>query len=102
MPPKQLSTSLSDDAHADADAVTDWYIGEGALDAAGDFANELDRVLGLLSQFAEMGTTGAHNTRRLPLHSFPYSLIYRLQGNAIRVIAVAHHSRRPGFWVGRR
>ncbi|OGT04172.1 MAG: hypothetical protein A2143_07570 [Gallionellales bacterium RBG_16_57_15] len=77
MPPKLLPVSLSREAQADADAAIDWYIGEGAFIAADDFADEIDQALGLLSQFTELGETGAHNTRTLPLHSFPYSLIYR-------------------------
>jgi hypothetical protein len=38
----------------------------------------------------------------LPIHRFPYSLVYRVQGGRIRVIAVAAQRRRPGFWRGRR
>ena len=97
-----MRVSLSDEAQADANAAVDWYIGEGAFIAADDFADEMEQALGLLNRFPELGETGARNTRSLPLHSFPYSLIYRLQADLIRVIAVAHHSRRPGYWVGRR
>jgi toxin ParE1/3/4 len=97
-----MRVSLSNEAQIDADAAVDWYIGEGAFIAADDFADALDQVFDLLSQFPEMGEPGSLNTRTLTLHSFPYSLIYRLQSEAIRVIAVAHHSRRPGYWLGRR
>lgn len=102
MPPKPVRVSLSNEAQADADAVVDWYTGESAFIAADEFVNELDRALGLLNRFPELGHASASNTRTLALHSFPYSLIYRLQGDLIRVIAVAHHSRRPGYWAGRR
>jgi plasmid stabilization system protein ParE len=101
MPPKLVQVSLSAEAQADTDAAVDWYIGEGAFIAADDFADELDQTLGLLSQFTKLGEPGAHNTRTLPLHSFPYSIIYRLRDDIVRIIAVAHHSRRPGYWVGR-
>ena len=97
-----MRVSLSDAALADANAAVDWYIGEGALIAADDFADAMDQALDLLKRFPELGETGARNTRMLPLHSFPYSLIYRLQVDVIRVIAVAHHSRRPGYWIGHR
>jgi len=97
-----MRVSLSNAARADADAAVDWYIGERAFIAADDFADELDQALGLLKRFPELGQAGAGNTRTLPLHSFPYSLIYRLQADVIRVIAVAHHSRRPGYWAKRR
>jgi toxin ParE1/3/4 len=102
MPPKQLPVRFSSEAQADADAAVDWYIGQGAFNAADDFADEIERALGLLSKFPALGETGTHNTRMLPLHSFPYSLLYRLQDDMIRIVAVAHHSRRPGYWIGRR
>jgi len=97
-----MQVSLSDEAQADADAALDWYIGEGALIAADDFLDEINQALGLLIRFPDLGETGIHNTRTLPLHGFPYSLIYRHQVDVIRVIAVAHHSRRPGYWAERR
>lgn len=97
-----MRVSLSDEAQADANAAVDWYTGEGAFIAADDFADEIDQALSILSQFPELGKTGTRNTRTLALHSFPYSLIYRLQVDVIRVLAIAHHSRRPGYWVGRR
>ena len=33
---------------------------------------------------------------------FPYSLVYTVSGDEIRILAVAHHSRRPGYWTGRK
>lgn len=97
-----MRVSLSSEAQGDADAAINWYIGEGAFIAADDFVDELDQALALLHRFPELGQTGEGSTRSLPLHSFPYSLIYRLQVDAVRIIAVAHHSRRPGYGVGRR
>ena len=96
-----MRLSLSDEAQADADAAIDWYVGDGAFVAAEDFANALDQALALLCDYPSMGEQAAHGMRMLTLHDFPYSLIYRTQGDEIRVIAIAHHSRRPGYWVGR-
>jgi plasmid stabilization system protein ParE len=97
-----MRISLSVEAEADADAATDWYLGYGAFVAAEDFANAIERAFALLCDYPEMGASAAHGTRMLTLQDFPYSVIYRVQGEEIRVIAVAHHSRRPGYWVGRR
>jgi hypothetical protein len=33
--------------------------------------------------------------------NFPFHLVYRLSGSVLRVIAVAHTSRRPGYWRDR-
>ena len=102
MPPKQNLPGLSYEAEADVDAAVEWYIGEEAFTAANDFLDEIGRAMSLLARFPKVGEVGAHDSRILPLHNFPYSLIYRLQGDAVRIIAVAHHSRRPGYWAGRR
>lgn len=67
MPPKLARVSLSAEAQADAAAVVDWYISEGAFIAAKDFTEEIDSALNLLNQFAALGESGAHNTRSLPL-----------------------------------
>ena len=39
--------------------------------------------------------------RQIPLGKFPYSLFYALEQNIIRVVAVAHHKRKPGYWKNR-
>jgi len=33
---------------------------------------------------------------------FPYSLVYIVSKDEIRILAVAHQSRRPDYWAGRR
>jgi hypothetical protein len=35
------------------------------------------------------------------LSAFPFSIIYWVTDDAIIVLAVAHHRRRPGYWRGR-
>ena len=42
-----------------------------------------------------------HRLRRLLLRRFPYALIFELLPAECVVWAVAHTSRRPGFWRGR-
>ena len=36
--------------------------------------------------------------RRKIIGRFPYSLLYVIEPDRIRVIAVAHQKRRPGYW----
>ena len=35
------------------------------------------------------------------IEDFPYALIYRVSGQTITIFAVAHASRKPGYWRGR-
>ncbi|MDR3393407.1 MAG: type II toxin-antitoxin system RelE/ParE family toxin [Parasulfuritortus sp.] len=96
-----MRISLSAEAKAEANEAVDWYIGKEAIYAASDFADALDHALAMLRQFPYLGGQGALSTRILPLHTFPYSLVYRIQEDTVRVIAIAHQNRRPAYWAGR-
>ena len=39
--------------------------------------------------------------RRYLLPKFPYSIIYSIEPDHIRIIAVAHNKRKPGYWSKR-
>jgi hypothetical protein len=35
------------------------------------------------------------------LQRFPYGVIYRVAGDTLRILAIAHRRQRPGYWHGR-
>ena len=39
--------------------------------------------------------------RRCLLLKFPYGIIYSIEPDHIRIIAVAHTKRKPGYWLNR-
>lgn len=39
--------------------------------------------------------------RRYLLQKFPFSIIYSIEPNHIRIIAIAHTKRKPGYWSER-
>lgn len=43
----------------------------------------------------------ALGVRRAAARRFPYSIAFIDLADAVRVLAVAHDKRRPGYWVGR-
>jgi hypothetical protein len=48
------------------------------------------------------GEAGAKGTRKLILHKFPFSImVYELPASIV-VVALAHHSRKPGYWKSRK
>jgi len=51
--------------------------------------------------FPHAGSPAAANTRRVFLQGFPLSIVYREGPAGIVVFAVAHQSRRPGYWESR-
>ncbi len=38
----------------------------------------------------------------MPRKKYPYTIFYRLTPRRIRIVAVAHHKRKPGYWKQRR
>lgn len=39
--------------------------------------------------------------RRQVLRRFPYALVYEVRPDGVEFVAVAHTSRRPGYWLDR-
>jgi plasmid stabilization system protein ParE len=39
--------------------------------------------------------------RRFLMSRFPYSILYRITGDEIRILVVKHHSRHPDYWRNR-
>jgi toxin ParE1/3/4 len=39
--------------------------------------------------------------RKIPLKRFPFTVLVREHDGVIQVLAVAHHRRRPDYWLGR-
>ena len=79
-------------------------IGYLELRAAGlgrRFFGEIEAAAKLISRFPESAAEISPGIRKYPLHKFPYSLIYTIEKDRLLVLAVAHHSRRPKYWVGR-
>jgi hypothetical protein len=66
------------------------------IDAAIDVIEE--NVIPLSPLPEEAGDTGA---KRLILWRFPYDIVTIELPEETVVIAIAHHSRKPGYWLGR-
>jgi len=59
------------------------------------------RAENLISQFPELAAEILPGIRTRVLRKFRYSLIYTIEKDRVLILAVAHHSRRPAYWIGR-
>ena len=41
------------------------------------------------------------DVRRVTLRRFPFSVLFRESDDTVQVLAVAHHRRRPSYWLSR-
>jgi toxin ParE1/3/4 len=89
------------EATAEYDAAFDWYL-ERSPDAALRFDAEVDRAFAQIIAAPRRWAAGPFSTRRFLLRQFPSTLIYRERASGdIQIIAVAHTSRKPGYWKQR-
>lgn len=82
------------------DAAT-FYTLKGSVDLALSFVAEFERTANLVLANPLLGAVFRGARRRYSLRRFPYSLIYQITEEELRVLAVAHHRRRPGYWAQR-
>ncbi len=65
------------------------------------FFTEVRRAERLIAQFPESTEEILPGIRKAVLRKFRFSLIYSIEKEGVLILAVAHHSRRPGYWVHR-
>jgi plasmid stabilization system protein ParE len=87
-------------ATAELEDSANWYA-ERSEDAARGFAMAVDAAIKKISddpgRFAKIDRRhGACNLER-----YPFQIVFRDEGTRIRVVAVAHAKRRPGYWRNR-
>ena len=98
--------SLPVDVHVDAldelDEAAEWY--EARRPGLGfEFAAEMERVVASISErpFAFPQWKPEDPVRRAMARRFPYAVFFDIEPQRVVVMAIAHSSRRPGYWGGR-
>jgi plasmid stabilization system protein ParE len=78
-----------------------WYE-ERSIFAAAAFLRELtSSAINRIREAPLRYAAAEHGTRRVFLEHFPFTMYYRLRGDVITTVAVAHQKRRPGYWRSR-
>ncbi len=65
------------------------------------FESEIRYAIDLLLDQPEIGFPADPDLRKLILTRFPFTLYYCVTADVLRIEAVAHQSRRPGYWKSR-
>jgi len=66
------------------------------------FVAEFERAANLVLDNPLLGAVFRGGRRRYILRRFPYSIIYQVTAEELRILAVAHHRRRPSYWAQRK
>lgn len=102
-----MDLPFEDEAARELEAAAVWYESErkgyGAV-----FLDEVEAKVGRAARFpgsgpriALSGLSPGHDVRRFPLERFQYQVITAIVTGRRAVVAIAHTSRRPGYWMDR-
>lgn len=69
------------------------------------FAEEVRAILRLIAAFPQVGgyvpDIDDSDVRRMPVHGFPYHVVFVRLPDHLKVVAFAHRRKRPAFFVKR-
>ena len=93
---------LHPEAQEDLREAAEFYRKQAGTALSLSWLAEFEHSVGLLLQYPRLGAIWRHGKRRLVTRRFPFSVIYTVVADEVRILAVAHHTRRPGYWRGRK
>lgn len=79
-----------------------FYTASANLELGLAFIAEFERGVNAILANPKVGAPFREARRRYVLARFPYSVMYQIKLDEIRVVAVAHQRRRPGYWTARK
>lgn len=65
--------------------------------AADNFLSTFESKACLIGNHPGVGTATLKGRRLYPIGRYPFSMLYRVEEGIVRIIAIAHHGRRPGY-----
>ncbi|MGR3292459.1 MAG: type II toxin-antitoxin system RelE/ParE family toxin [Candidatus Scalindua sp.] len=63
-----------------------------------DYLSEIERAVATIAESPKMWPIVEAKLRRRLVRRFPFGILYFIDSNEIVVVAVAHLSRKPGYW----
>ena len=92
---------LHPEAAQELEQAIGWYNSQSralGLELLGEFDHAIDMICDRTLAWPRH----VKGTRRFLLHRFPYGVVYHKKQGAIRILAVMHLHRKPGYWKDRK
>ena len=94
------SLPILTEAQAEYEEALAWYFDRSPAAASG-FEREFEHGLQQIADAPLQWPALDDRHRCYILRRYPYSIVYRVDGGQVLVVAVAHTRRRPGYWKRR-
>ncbi len=92
---------LHPEAREDLREAANFYRDNAGIVLSQALLAEFEHSIGLLLEHPRLGGRWRQGKRRYLMRRFPFAIIYSVMRDQLRILAVAHQSRRPGYWRGR-
>jgi len=93
---------LHPEAREDLREAAEFYRDNAGAALSQSVLAEFEHSVNLPLEHPRLGSKWRYGKRRLVMRLFPFSVIYTVVDDQLRILAVAHHSRRPGYWRTRK
>ncbi len=95
-----MKSRFHEAAAAELTEAVEYY--DATAEGLGDrLLAEVNEAVRHIEQFPESAAVVDYNVRRKVLARFPYSILYIVQQRELVILAIAHQSRRPNYWLDR-
>lgn len=82
-------------------AAGEWY-DEQSAGLSFELLGEVDDAIRLIVErpdaWQRTDVVAGQSIRRFVMQRFPYSVVYYVADNVVRIVAMAHAKRMPGYW----
>jgi plasmid stabilization system protein ParE len=65
------------------------------------FHDHVRRAVDFLREFPLASPVLDYGVRKRVVRKFPYNVLYSVEDDYLFILAVAHHKRRPNYWIDR-
>jgi len=95
-----MNYSFHPHAEKELEDAENYY--DGIREELGDrFRAEIEMALSRIIKFPNAWQPLTKTVRRRRLIDFPYGIVYRAKTDEVRILAVMHLHREPGYWAYR-
>jgi plasmid stabilization system protein ParE len=95
-----MSFVLHPAAAEELSAAIEWY-NTNAVGLGSEFLAEIEEAIDRIISFPQLWPQVKNSYRRCLTGRFPFAIIYRTNNDVIQILAIAHLSRKPGYWQKR-
>jgi len=88
--------------YSDITQVMEYYEQVASADLADEFYAEFHKLMREAAKRPESYPIRERDIRRANVRRFPYHFLFRVTGDAVRILVVRHHRREPSLGTERR